>query len=145
VDVLLFSTPDGGNINCKNGTVETTEDGLASAGYLSLFGGNEDDTGSDGDKPKQWWGNVDETDPTRRYRCETQGLIHALPAVPENLKRIEDAAERDLAWFMETGIASAIAVEARMPGVNRIRIEILIVVQGVEFRMVFERDWQATQ
>lgn len=147
MDVLLFQSPDGGNITCQAGQVEMTEDGLASAAYLSLFGGNEDDTGSDGDKPKQWWGNVDEPDVQKHYRSETQALLHALPAVPENLKRIEDAAESDLAWFVERGIASSVAVEARMPGVNRIRLEVLIVVQDEEFRMVFERDWQgqATQ
>ena len=75
-------------------------DGKYAAVYLSLYGGNDDDSGLDGDAHRQWWGNMDETDPARTYRSETQHALKAAPLIPANLGQFEDAAKRDLAWMM---------------------------------------------
>lgn len=136
-DVLLFQTNDGGEINYINGNPEMT-DGLETAVYLSLFGGNLDDLGTAADDSKQWWGNVDETVPERRYRSETQALVlRGFAVVTSNLPTIEDAAQRDLAWLVSTGIAGQIEVEASVPGFNRLALEVSITQGDSEFAFSF--------
>ena len=127
-DVLHFQTPDGGEIICENGQIALTE-GPEVAAWLSLFGGNEDDSGQEADDAKQWWGNLSETDTANRYRSETQYLLFTLPLTPANLQRFEEAASADLAWMTES-IASDIAVVATMPGPKRIDLRVELVIDG---------------
>ena len=141
-DVLLFQTDNEGDINVVDGLVEMSG-GLETAAYLSLFGGNEDDTGSDG-SPLTWWANLDETDPTSQYRSETQNLLQGIPATTGNLIRIEDAAKRDLAWFIEKKVASTIVVTASIPGLNRIKIVIDIEAHGEESSFEFVENWKVS-
>lgn len=128
MDVLLFQTADGGDIVAQNGQLQLSE-GLDVAAYLSLFGGNSDDSGLTADDAKQWWGNRDEPDPNKRYRSETQFLLRNLPLIPANLKRIEDAASNDLKWLL-TSVADSVAVRVTMPGVNRVLLNIVLVIDG---------------
>lgn len=123
-DVLLRQTNDGGDITAEAGLLAMS-DGLETAAYLSLFGGNEQDPG-DADSAESWWGNVGELEPARQYRSETQYLLRSLPAVPANLRRIEEAAERDLEWMLDSGIAKSIAVSASIPELNRVRVDVII-------------------
>lgn len=140
-DVKLFQTDDDGNITVENGLVEMSG-GLETAAYLSLFGGNEDDDGRD-NNPANWWANLDEVDPTRQYHSETQNLLQALPATTGNLRRIEDAAGRDLAWFVGSGVASSVSVSASIPGINRIKLTIDIEAIGQESSFEFVENWKA--
>ena len=140
-DVLLFQTTDGGNIFVTGGVVEMSG-GLETAAYLSLFGGNEDDDGRN-ENSATWWANLDETGDSRRYRSETQNLLRSIVAIPANLRRIEDAARRDLAWFLSDNIASKITVAVSMPGLNKIRIIIDIEAQGEESQFDFVENWKA--
>lgn len=140
-DVKLFQTDDDGNITVENGLVEMSG-GLETAAYLSLFGGNEDDDGR-ADNPANWWANLDEIDPTRQYHSETQNLLQALAATTGNLRRIEDAAGRDLAWFVDSGAASSVSVSASIPGINRIKLTIDIEAIGQESSFEFVENWKA--
>src|SRR5262245_54894693 len=124
-DVLLRQTNDGGDISIEAGLLLMSE-GLETAAYLSLFGGNEDDPG-EADLTLQWWGNLLDGEPERAYRSETQFLTQALPAIPINLQRIEQAAARDLQWMLDTELAQSIAIEATIPTVNRVRLEVVII------------------
>src|SRR3954462_10834325 len=112
-DVLLFESLDGGEIESINGAF-TMDEGLSTAAYLSLFGGNEQDSGSDGDKPKQFWANFEEPDATKQYRSELQYLLTPLPLIPASLKRFQDAAGRDLAWMVDAGLATQVGATATM-------------------------------
>lgn len=141
-DVKLFQTGDGGEIVVDGGIVEMSG-GLETAVYLSLFGGNEDDDGRD-ENPHTWWGNLDEIDPARRYRSETQNLLRAIPATSNNLRRIEDAATRDLAWLESSNVTSSVQVEATIPGVNRVKLTIDIEAYGEKFRFEFVENWKAS-
>lgn len=135
-DVLLRQTNDGGDITLQGGLVLMAE-GLETAAFLSMFGGNEDDPGET-DTTRQWWGNLLEAEPERAYRSETQYLVKSLPAVPLNLRRIEQAASRDLQWMLDTGLAQSIDVEATIPAVNRVRIGLVIVTAtGQEVELFF--------
>ncbi len=128
MDVLLFQTPDGGEITAANGQLKLTE-GLDTAGYLSCFGGNSDDSGLSADDAKQWWANFAETDPAKKYRSELAFLLKTLPLIPANLARFEDAAVKDLSWLL-TSVTDSIAARATMPGIDQVRIDIALVIDG---------------
>jgi phage gp46-like protein len=139
VDARLYHQSDGGEINVTNGDVELS-DGLETAAYLSLFGGNERDSGSDADVAFMWWGSIGEPI-ERQYRSELQNLLRALPAVPFNLKRIEDAAVNDLAW-MTTSLAKSVNVIARIPALNTVQISVAINLDGQVINFTFTSGWQ---
>tara|TARA_R110000744_G_scaffold333450_1_gene438844 strand:+ start:5727 stop:6173 length:447 start_codon:yes stop_codon:yes gene_type:complete len=140
-DVSLFQTDNEGNIIVEGGIV-TMSGGLETSAYLSLFGGDEDDDGRD-NNPANWWANIDEVDPSREYHSETQNLLQALPATTGNLRRIEDAANRDLAWFITSNVASSVNVTASIPGINRIKLSIDIEARGEESSFEFVENWKA--
>jgi len=139
-DVSIFQTDDGGDIQVIDGVV-VLGGGLATSVYLSLFGGNEDDDGRR-DNPRSWWGNIDEVNPARQYRSETQNLLQGLPATSGNLRRLEDAASRDLAWLIQGDVASSVDVVARIPGINRIKLTIDIEANGLESSFEFVENWK---
>lgn len=140
-DVRLFQTLDDGDITVEGGITEMSG-GLETAAYLSLFGGNEEDDGS-ADSPFQFWGNLSETQPEKKYRSETQHLLRALPAVTSNLIRVEDAAKRDLQWFLDPGVATSVTVVASIPGVNKVRFLVNIDADGEEIQIEFIENWKA--
>ena len=140
--LLLFQTIDDGNIIVEDGIVEMSG-GLETAAYLSLFGGNEDDNGLS-DTNLIYWGNLDEIDPARQYRSETQHLLQSIPATTGNLRRIEDAANRDLKWFIDKKVASSITVVVTIPGLNKVKIMINIEALGDESSFEFVENWKVS-
>lgn len=141
-DVLLFQTDDNGEIEIEGGLVTLTP-GLDTSVYLSLFGGNWKDDGSQNNR-QTWWGNLDESDPSKRYRSETQYLLGTIPAIPSNLRRIEDAAGRDLQWLLDESVASSVTVSASLIGLNRVKIEIVIRAEGDESQFNYTENWRAS-
>lgn len=138
-DVFLFHTADGGDVEFVNGQ-PTMADGLYTAVYLSMFGGNEEDSGLQGDDRKQYWANLSETDQAKVCRSRTQNMIRSIPAVTGNLRRIEDAAKADLTWLLDD-VASAVAVVATMPGLNRVSLTVDITVNNSDYQFSFENNW----
>lgn len=134
-DVLLRQTNDGGDLTLEGGLF-LMSDGLETAAFLSLYGGNEQDSGN-ADSREQWWANYIETEPARQYRSETQYLLRSLPAVPANLRRIEEAAERDLEWMLDSGLAKTIAVSASIPELNRVQIDVVITTLEKQLHLSF--------
>lgn len=114
-DVLLYQTNDDGDINVVNGVVEMSG-GLETFVYLSLFGGDV-----------EWWGNADEPDPAKRFKGEFQTLARSIPITPGNLRRLEDAARRDLTG----GPWGSFDVTATIPALNTVKLS--VVVDRVEF------------
>lgn len=141
-DVLLFQTNDNGEIEIEGGEVTLTP-GLDTAAYLSLFGGNWKDDGSQNNR-QTWWGNLDEAEPSRRYRSETQFLLGTIPAIPRNLRRIEDAATRDLQWLQDESVASSVSVSASLVGLNRVKIDVIIRAEGDESQFSYTENWRAS-
>ncbi len=139
-DVRLYQILDDGDIVIEDGIAEMNG-GLGTAAYLSLFGGNEDDNGRP-DNSFQWWGNFIEIDPSKRYTSELQNLMQSLPLITGNLRRIEDAATRDLKWFLTENIASNVEVEASIPGVNKVDISVRIEANGQESTFQFTENWR---
>lgn len=140
-DVLLRHTIDGGEISVSAGLMQMTG-GFETAVYLSLFGGNEDDDGRP-DNPKTWWGNLGVSDPAERYVSRFQNLLSALPAIPANLRRLEEAAKADLQWLLDIKAASTFEVTATMPGLNRVDIDVGIYAEGEEINFNYSENWKA--
>lgn len=140
-NVRLFQTTDGGNIRYTNGVIEA-DGGLETAAYLAMFGGNDRDDGRD-DNPLTWWGNRMETDPAFQYRSETQFLLKSLPPGSANLRRLEDAARRDLAFFVAIKAASSVDAEASIPTVNKVSFKISVNIEGEEQQFEFVANWKA--
>ncbi len=139
-DVLLFNTDNGGEISIVNGVVEVGN-GLTSGVFLSLFGGNIQDDGS-ANNPHQWWGNYDEPDISRKQRSRFQHMIQDLPATPNNLLVIKEAAEADLKWMLNESVATSITVVVTMPGLNRISVKITVIADDDEQTIVYSANWQ---
>jgi phage gp46-like protein len=135
-DASFICTPDGGDIVVENGTIGLNS-GLVAAVYLSWFGGNEEDSGLDDGERKQYWANTCEPDPTRQYRSELQYLLRSMPLTPANLERAQDTAERDVAWMLETGLATEISVVASIPALNTIKLDGSITVNGEKVPFAF--------
>ena len=140
-DPLLFQTPDDGDITYINGQL-VIDERLDTAVYLSLFGGNDDDSGDQSDNAVQWWGNLGETEPARTYRCATQNLLLRLAASAANLLRVEDAARGDLQWLIDEELATSVDVVATIPALNRINIVGTIVLQDSQYPFKFEQPWE---
>lgn len=140
-DVLLYQTNDDGEINVDNGIVEMSG-GLQTTAYLSLFGGNENDSTS-ADDPLTWWGNLSENEISNQYRSETQFLLQSIPATPANLRRIEDAAKRDLAWMITDKVASEVTAAASIPALNRIKLSVTIEAVGEESTFEYVENWRS--
>lgn len=129
-DVLIFNTLDGGEIRSDNTGIETVG-GFDSAVYLSLFSWSE------------WWFDSEETDPAKVLTGETGQLIQSLPVNGANLRRIEEAARRDLQHFLDEGISTAIAVVVSLENRNNIRISVAIVNGETRQEFEFLRNWEA--
>lgn len=142
-DVRLFQTENGGEIEIVNGQF-VMNDGLETAAYLSLFGGNEEDSGLTATDSLQWWANAWEQDPADKFRSETQFLLRSLPATSGNLRRVEDAANRDLSWLVDRKLARSVEVTASIPKLNTISLRIVIVIDDREYNYVFTEAWRAT-
>ena len=140
-DVLLFQTQDDGDMRIVDGVTELTG-GFETMAYLSLFGGNERDDGSQ-DSPHQYWGDLDEPDSQLHTRSETQYALDNFSAIPANLPRIEAAARRDLAIFTQRRIASEVTVVASMPGIDRVSLQVSIRAEGEESMFAFTENWKA--
>lgn len=139
-DVLMYHTPEGGEVTLSGGEPLYT-DGIETAVFLSLFGGQAEDDATDATKHRQWWGNWEEPDPARRYRSATQALLRGLPAIPANLRRVEDAIVTDLQWMIGSGLAQIVSARARMPAPKRIEIRCEIVIDGRSTQFKFATDW----
>jgi len=108
---------------------------------LSLFGGNQDDSGDPNDNAVQWWGNLTEPDAQRHLRSSFLAALIELEPTPRNLIQLEERALDDLAWLVENEIVESIVATMSMPGVKRARLRIQAVVDGVEYSKTFDENW----
>ncbi len=140
-DVLLYQTVDAGEINIAGGIAQMVP-GFETALYLSLMGGNLDDDGREGNE-LTWFGNLSEADAAFKQVSETQFLLRSIASTSGNLRRIEDAARRDLQWMLDKNIASSVEVLATMPGLNKVKLSITILAIGEEQRFEFTENWES--
>lgn len=135
-DVLLFQTEDDGEILIPTGDDVTLTNGFETADYLSLFGGNLEDDGTQATERQQWWGNVGETTSARRQRSSFQALIENGVLTSSLLPRLERAAESDLAWKLGDGLAESIKVTVSVPARNRV---LVVAEQAMDGKVITSR------
>jgi len=142
-DVLLLSTNDGGDIICENGIIQMTA-GFETAVFLSLHAGNLADNGTQATKKYTWWGNLlEENNIDEKIISQFQNILSGLPATPENLIKVKQAANADLAWLISTGIADKIEIIATIPAQNRISVEINIMKDSSKlYGTKYEENWK---
>lgn len=142
-DVLLQSTLDGGEINFINGILEMTT-GFETMVYLLLFGGNISDDGTIATEKKEWWGNkLEQNNPERKIHSRIQNLIHGLPATPENLLLLEEAARQDLSILITEKIVDNIEMDFSIPSQNRVNMVIIGWKDEQKlFETEFEENWK---
>lgn len=120
-DVYLYQTPDDGEINIENGTVELQES-PSSAAYISLFGGNVNGSA--------WWGDAGMV-------SATQELIDKYAPTSGNLRKLEDAVKSDLAWMTQPPYGWAVDASASMESVNRVNI--VVTINGTVYQ--YSQEW----
>lgn len=136
-DVLLEQSDDGGEMTIESGLVALTDD-FRSAVYLSLFGGNEDDDGLD--SSAQWWGNLGEADPAKRYRSRTEYVLQNLAPSSANLLLLEDAVRTDLQWLLDSGAAKEVEAVASIPALNK--VSLVAIING-DLTVKYLENWAA--
>lgn len=131
-DVLIYGSTEGAEINEVGGYIEMTT-GLETMVILSLFGGNDQDDGSQSTDPFQWWGNDGE--PSERHlRSEFSAAIAGGPLTSARLAEIRDAAQRDLDRdIVSTGRAKSATVAVRMGSPKRLEVQIKILTNSGEW------------
>jgi phage gp46-like protein len=129
-DILLTETPDGGDFIMNDGLI-MADHNYSTAIYLSLFGGNKEDSGVVKTN-KTWWGNtLRDTQKNEKLISRFQYVIRSMPLTVKNIKAAEDAAVLDLAWMVEEGIADKVEATGSTEGKNRFRIAINITKSGI--------------
>jgi|LSPZ01.1.fsa_nt_gi phage gp46-like protein len=124
-DSLLYETPDGGELAVENGLFVSDKQ-FSTAVYLSLFGGNKEDTGKTKNK-NEWWGNViNGVTENEKLRSRFQYIITGLPMTVKNIKEAETAAAMDLQWFLDEKIADEIYTYGQTTGKNKFNLTVEI-------------------
>lgn len=140
-DVLLKDSPDGGEIEIKDGLI-SCDKGFSTAVYLSLFGGNEDDKGL-AESNKGFWGNC-LGDKKTRLVSRFQNVIKGCPLTPKNVLAACSAAKDDLDWMLEDKIADDISVTGRILSVTNANFHVKIMKQNANvIETEFGVNWEA--
>lgn len=128
-DVLLFDTQDGAEITIFNGLI-SMDKGFNSAVYLSLFGGDKDDTGEVVNN-NTWWGNkIQNISENEKLVSRFQSFITSVPLTSKNVKLAEGKVIQDLQWMIDDGIADSIEAEIQVVGRKDINLKIVIAKFG---------------
>jgi phage gp46-like protein len=112
-----------------DGDALAENEGLETAVILSLFTDRRADPGDplpDGETdPRGWWGDIEPLAPGYRLGSRLW-LLSREKQLPEVLARAKLYAEEALAWLVESGEATRVAVEASAPrrGVLWLQVEI---------------------
>jgi phage gp46-like protein len=136
-DLLLIETPDAGDCVIKDGLLES-DPAFGTAFYISLFGGNKADSGKVKNR-KTWWGNMLPGVPeNEKIVSRFQNFILSKPMTVKNIKLACAAANQDLKWAIDEGIADEIIISGRAEGKNQFRLYVEVKKAG---ESMFETDY----
>jgi phage gp46-like protein len=129
-DLHLDPTVDGGEISIIAGEPQTTS-GLENAVYLSLF-------------TEAWWGNA-VSDPSERYNSALPEVMARSFSNQTRLAAI-DAAATALQWMLDEGIAASIDIDAEIPAVGVLHMQITVAQpRGETARFTYAVNWDAQE
>jgi phage gp46-like protein len=142
-DLLLTDTRDGGDVLIAEGLFQSDRS-FDTAVYLSLFGGNKSDSGKVKNN-KTWWGNtLRGTSENEKLVSRFQNVIFGLPMTTKNILEAEDAAELDLKWIIDEGLADKIEAVGRAITHNRFTLRVNIEAGGKYiYAHTFALFWEA--
>ncbi|MDR2097695.1 MAG: hypothetical protein LBP37_04165 [Spirochaetaceae bacterium] len=142
-DLLLMETPDGGEVSIEN-DLFVCDRSFDTAVYLSLFGGNKDDTGKVKNN-KTWWGNtLPGIAENEKLISRFQAIISGLPMTTKNIQEAEGAAALDLKWIMDEGIAEKVTVSGRAITRDKFTLYIDVRAAGKSiYENTFALFWKA--
>lgn len=113
-DPLIIDIGEGGTLSWDGGQPRMSS-GLENAAYLSLF------------VEPDWWGNdIDAANPGAIGSTNFLPLITRATLTPGLLVDMKKAAEADLAWMTEQGVAESVDVVVTMPAVGMAALEVTI-------------------
>jgi phage gp46-like protein len=136
-DLLLEDTPDGGDIRIDDGLF-VSDRSFGTAVYLSLFGGNKEDSGRVQNR-KTWWGNtLRGVSENQKLVSRFQAIIHGLPMTMKNILDAEEAARLDLKWLTDEGIADEIITSGRPLSHSRFELKVQINAKG---KSIFDNNY----
>ena len=140
-DVYLVATPDGGDIVIEDGLVKDCHN-FDTAVFLSLFGGNENDT--DGREKETWWGNlIPGTKREEWMQSEFGAMVTGYPLTSGNIQKAKAAAERDLDWIKSEAGADKINVSLAAESAKSVLLSARITQNGKKVGGgVYEFQWQ---
>jgi phage gp46-like protein len=142
-ELLLEDSPDFGEIKIENGLF-VCDRSFSTGVYISLFGGNKDDNGKVKNK-YTWWGNtLNGVNENEKMISRFQNIIFGLPMTSKNIQRAENAAQLDLKWFIDEGIADKVIAQGRATGLNKFAINIHLIKSGTTiYDNTFSLFWRA--
>lgn len=128
-DVLLADSVDGSEISIANGLI-LPDEGFRTAVYLSLFGGNEEDSGAVVNS-ETWWGNLFENiSSDEKLVSKFVNFIKTNSLSSKNIQIAEVKAAEDLQWLIDDGAADAVDCSISVVERNRIDLKIVISKSG---------------
>jgi len=129
-DLILYETGQGGELRSFDGELEMTE-GFGSAVYISLFGGEKDDS---------FWANdlLFNGNDSEVIKSRTPESLQKYSLTKSNLSRIKTAVEQDLEWLKEF---ATISVDLQLTGFNKLRINIKITEPESQNEENFSLNW----
>ncbi|MCL2410076.1 MAG: hypothetical protein FWC97_00390 [Treponema sp.] len=142
-DLLLRDTLDGGDITITDGFI-VSDRTFDTAIYLSLFGGNKEDSGRVQNK-KTWWGNtLRGVNENQKLVSRFQAFIFGTPMSTKNILEAEEVAKLDLAWLVDEKLANEIIVDGRAVGHNRLSLKIQLKAgEEIIYTHTFLTPWGA--
>jgi len=141
-DLLLADTPDGGNISIEN-DLFVCDRAFRTAVYLSLFGGNKEDSGKVKNK-KTWWGNsIPGVNENEKLVSRFQAGIAGMPMTTKNIQEAENCARLDLRWIIDEGIGNEIEISGSAATRNKFALAVNIRANGESvFKETFTTLWE---
>lgn len=128
-DVLLIDTVDGSELSIVNGLV-IADGGFRTAVLLSLFGGNDKDTGAVITEDT-WWGNyIEGKSENEKMVSRFITFINSSPLISKNVALAESKAQEDLKWLIDDGAADAVDCSISVVEANRIELKVTVSKGG---------------
>jgi phage gp46-like protein len=124
-----------------------TDDGLKTAVIVSLFtdarAHDDDPLPAEGDR-RGWWGDA-EPAIARDLIGSRLWLLGREKRLASVVARAKQYAEEALAWLVEDGVASAVAVQAEAVGADILAIGVEITRPAGPGRLRFDFVWEGTE
>lgn len=142
MDVLIYESGNGGEVNLINGDLETTES-IANQSYLAHYGGNVEasTTGEEieGEERQDWWGNAffqDESEALMNSELERAMNENAIGSAGRS--EIERRAKEDLDYLSEISeVETSVALTDHD--------KITITDQITEIETMYKYIWDGTK